>query len=342
VAVSTLLIGLLGAAVASNQPAAISNFVEQTTGISAKAVTAADAELKKLEEADDAALEEIDGWIRENEKFAAEGAGIPKSELNQRIRKRLDEVRKSYEEFLKKYPTHADGHIAYASFLHDIGDEEEAEAKLEKARELDPNNAAAWNNLANHFGHRGPVKKAFEYYEKAISLDPTEPIYYQNFATTVYLFRKDAREHYGITEQEVFTKALDLYAQAMRLDPTNFLLATDLAQSYYGIRPVRTEDALQAWTNAFKLARDEIEREGVHIHLARFKLNDGRFDEARAHLRAVTNDMYAAVKERLTRNIQERETRAKETNSPPVAVEGAPASTGTDPSTNGPPRKSGQ
>ena len=49
---------------------------------------------------------------------------------------------------------------------------------------------------------------------------------------------------------EQLLKALALYAQALKLSLTNFPLATDLAQSYYGIKPVRTADALRSWTNA--------------------------------------------------------------------------------------------
>src|SRR5262249_49780387 len=151
---------------------------------------------------------------------------------------------------------------------------------------------AAYNNLANIYGHDGPVKKAFEYYAKAIELNPNEPVYYHNFGTTVYLFRKDAMEFYGIDEQQVFDKALVLYSNSMRLDPTNFPLASDVAQSYYGIRPTRVEDALKAWTNTLAIAHDQIEREGVYLHMARIKLHAGRFDEARGHLNAVTNSMY--------------------------------------------------
>ena len=69
----------------------------------------------------------------------------------------------------------------------------------------------------------------------------------------------------------MFDKALALYQQAMKLDPENFPLATDYAQSYYGIRPLRTNDALVAWTNALNIARDDVEREGVYLHLARIK-----------------------------------------------------------------------
>ncbi len=100
-----------------------------------------------------------------------------------------------------------------------------------------PKNPAAWNQLANYYGEYGGLTNAFAYYTEAIRLDPTEPVYYQNFATTVYLFRKDAREFYHINEQQVFDKALGLYRQAMKLDPSNLVLATDYAESYYGIKP---------------------------------------------------------------------------------------------------------
>jgi hypothetical protein len=105
----------------------------------------------------------------------------------------------------------------------------------------------------------------------------------------------------------VFDKALDLYRQAMKLDPQNFPLATDYAQSYYGIRPLRTNDALVAWTNALHIARDELEREGVYIHLARVKISIGRFAEAQAHLDAVTNAALADMRNRLQRNLNQRE-----------------------------------
>jgi tetratricopeptide (TPR) repeat protein len=240
---------------------------------------------------------------------------LPAAELKNRIQKRFESVQKGYEDFLKKHPSHARARIAYASFLGDIKDEESAQEQLEKALRYDTNNPAIYNNLANIYGHIGPVKKAFEFYERAIQLNPLEPIYYQNFGTTVFLFRKDVQEHYHIDENQVFAKALDLYSNAMRLDPQDFNLATDVAQTYYGILPMRTEDALKAWTNALSIAHDEIEREGVHIHFARIKLKAARYPEAAAHLDAVTNSMYAELKSRVARNLREAEAAAA-TNAP--------------------------
>jgi tetratricopeptide (TPR) repeat protein len=315
--VKALLIGLLAALVTTNLPAGESNVVKQTTGDSVSLTNAADPvekEYQALLADDDAAQAEVDKWIQENSQFSAKGAGASKEELNRRIRQRFDPIQKAYEDFLKRHPDHARAHVAYGSFLGDLHDEEGAEKHWKKALELDPQNPAVYNNLANLYGHIGPVTNSFAFYTKAIELNPLEPIYYQNFAATIYLFRKDAGEFYGITEQEVFTRALDLYEKAVKLDPDNFPLASDLAQSYYGIKPTRTEDALKAWNYALKIAHDDVEREGVYIHLARFKLNAGRFDEARHDLSSVTNAMYADLKKRVTRSLEDREAQAKGTN----------------------------
>jgi hypothetical protein len=84
---------------------------------------------------------------------------------------------------------------------------------------------------------------------------------------------------------------------------------TDYAETYYGIRPLRTNDALAAWTNALQ---------GVYIHLARIKIAAGRFDEARAQLAAVTNSIYAGLKDRGERNLAAHENAA--TNPAPAVM----------------------
>lgn len=325
---SDLLVGLVSAVLATNQPLAVSNLVQQHTGISVPFVNPNDPveqELQKLLAEDDEASAEVDKWIRDDSNFYKEGAGESRADLRQRILDRFASVRKDYEDFLKRHPDSARGRLAYGSFLNDIGDEEAAIGQYEIAAKLDPKNPAAWNNMANYYGEFSPVTNAFKYYAKAIELDPAEPVYYQNFATTVYLFRKDAREFYGINEQQVFDKALALYREAMKLAPDNFPLATDYAQSYYGIKPMRTNDALTAWTNTLAIAHDELEREGVYLHLARINIAISRFDEARALLAAVTNTALTDLQRRLVRSLADHE--HPPTNTVEEAVESVPVST---------------
>jgi tetratricopeptide (TPR) repeat protein len=322
-----LLIGLLGAVLATNQPQAVSNLIQQSAGISViipNPNDPAEKELDRLMAEDDTAMAEVDKWIRDNNAFAAQGGGESKEDLNARILARLDVVRKHYEDFLRRYPDFAPGHLAYASFLNNIGEEEAAMREDQKALQLDPKNPAVWNNLGNYYGENGPITNAFAYFAKAIELDPTEPVYYQNLAIMVYLYRTDAKAFYHINEQQVFDKSLTFYRKAMQLDPGNFPLATDYAESYYGIRPLRTNDALVAWTNTLQIAHDDVEREGVYIHLARIKMLAGRYAEARAQLDAVTNATYDSLKQTLERSITWRENGATNVNvitnaAPPAA-----------------------
>ena len=220
-----LLIGLVGALIATNQPLAVSNLIQQHTGVSIAVVNPndpAEKALAALMAKDDDVMDQVDKMIRDNDAFAAQGAGESKEALNLRIRARLDAVRKDYKDFLERFPNSARGHLAYGSFLNDIGEEEPAVEQYETAAQLDPKNPAAWNQIANYCGEHGPITNAFVDYAKAIALDPTEPIYYQNLATTVYLFRRDAKTFYGINEDQGFRQG------ARALSPGNAIGPAEL------------------------------------------------------------------------------------------------------------------
>jgi len=227
-------------------------------------------------------------------------------------------VRKRYEAFLERHPNYVRGYLAFGSFLNEINEEDSAKTEFENARQIDPKNPAAWNNLANYYGEYGPVSNSFSYYEEAMRLDSNEPVYIHNLATTVYLFRRDAEQYYHCDEPGVFDKALELYRRAMKVAPNDFLLASDYADSYYEIKPYRTNDMLMAWTNAYNVAQSDAEREGVDIHFARIKMMFGRFAEAQAHLIEVTNQSYGDLKTRMQRNLFQRE--HPETNATDKAV----------------------
>jgi tetratricopeptide (TPR) repeat protein len=321
--VNPLLIGLLGALLATNPAVAASNLLVKTTGVSVQIPDPNDPveqEYRKLLEADDKAQADADGWIKDNQAFSAKGAGVESAVLNLKIEQRFAPVRKAYEDFLLRHPEHARARVAYGSMLGDLGLEDEALVQWEKARETDPKDPAIWNNLANHYGHRGPIAKAFSYYEKAIELKPDEPLYYQNLAVVVYLYRVDAQEYYKIDEARVFQKSLDLYRQAMKLAPKDFALAQDWAQTYYGIKPPRHEEALAAWNEVLRLAGDRLQEEGTLIHLARTEILLGRFQSASNRLEQVTNDVYQVLKKRVQKSLQDKQAKASaaatnETNS---------------------------
>lgn len=317
---SDLTIGLLSALLATNQPQAVSNLVQEQTGISvpltATTTDPVEQELRTVMIADDSAMDEINDWIKTNQVPRSDTNGT--ALLNAKINTRLNDIKHSYQTFLRNHPDSAHGFLAYGSFLTDIGEEDAARAEYENSKLIDPKNPAVWNQLANYYGEYGGLTNAFADYAEAIRLDPNEPVYYQNFATTVYLFRKDAREYFNLTEQQVFDKALGLYQQAIKLEPENLVLATDYAESYYGIKPMRTNDALMAWTNCLKICKDDNEREGVLVHLARVKIYAGMFEEAQGHIDSLTNPAFADMKYRLERMAITYKT--PPTNAEPAAI----------------------
>lgn len=332
-----LLIGLLSVMVATNQPVALSNLVAQKTGVAVTLPNTNDPverEYQKLLADDDAAQAEVDGWIKSNQALGDKTSDVDAAVLRARAQRRFDQVKEAYQAFLKRNPKHARARLAYGSFLNDIQEEDAARVEWEKAKDLDPTDPAAWNNLANWYAHNSPVGKAFEYYEKALQLRPDEATYYENLAIVTYLFRHDAATYYKITQPQVFEKAMALYRKALAMDPENFILATQYAQSYYGFKPAKSDDpeadrkaerehfkeAMAAWRQALKIARDDIEREGVYLHFARLQINAGEFAAAHTNLNRVTNSMYASTKAKLAKKLDGRENPAS-TNGVPVQAQ---------------------
>ena len=57
----------------------------------------------------------------------------------------------------------------------------EAAYRWEKAVQIDPTYAAAWNNLAIAFEQQGNFDRARDAYEKAVELDPKNLLFRQNY-----------------------------------------------------------------------------------------------------------------------------------------------------------------
>jgi Tfp pilus assembly protein PilF len=57
----------------------------------------------------------------------------------------------------------------------------EAIYRWERATQLDPTYAAAFNNLAVAYEHEGQLQKARDAYEKALALDPDNALVRQNY-----------------------------------------------------------------------------------------------------------------------------------------------------------------
>lgn len=287
---------------------------------------AVEREFKTLLARDNAAMTEVHQWFHDNL------AGLKKSPeqrtaLGQLIQQRLAPVRTTYEDFLAKNPDHTRARNAYASFLAHTRNDKEAANQWEIALELDPKSAAAWNNLGVHFGNLAiqlkqlePAQRALASYAKAVEVAPREPLYLHNFATAIAVFRDAAAAHFKIDRTQVLDRALEIYRKATELDPKKFQLASELAETYHDIRPVRVEEGRRAWARALQNARDDSDREWVNLQLALLEANAGDLVAARQQLAKSSGQHYTELHRRLAKALGVPVINSPKTNAAPCEL----------------------
>jgi tetratricopeptide (TPR) repeat protein len=238
-------------------------------------------------------------------------------------RRRLEN---DYRHFLSDYPRHTRAMVAFGSLLYDQGRKEEGIRWWEKAVALDPREAYAYNNIANHYGHSGRPADALKLYDKAIALEPAEPVFRFNWATTCVVFRNEAHAVYGWTTEEIFQHSLDQFRKARDLAPHDFELAIAYAQTFYAMPKPDWQEAYRAWKFCLDQAPTDPQRQYVYANLARASVELGRYDEARQWSAKLTSDGQNGVRRGLERRIAERSKAVGPsvvTNAPTTGVSGA-------------------
>lgn len=290
-------------------------------------------ELDTIVKLDDLVHEEIEQWLEQAETNRLADTAT-RAALNLKIKQRREIVHAAYEKFVRRHPDHVRARILWGSFLREAGLDKEALTQWEEARRLAPTNAVIWNNLGNFYAEEGPATNAFVHFGKAVELEPRQPLYHQQLARCLLVHDEAAAEWYGLTRQQVIRKAQESLRRACELAPTNFALATELAQTYYLLKLPLTgnhtndwqaaqklsDEALAAWEAARKLAGTERERQGVLLHQARILISAERWSEARRLLVQVQDPSWAGLKVELEARLA-----AREKGSPPESPTAAPS-----------------
>lgn len=273
--------------------------------VKATATKSADAEFKALLARDEDARQDMSRWLTETAARDEHFADKPHNVLSLRMEHRLQLVCDAYAAFRARHPDHNAAEMLEDAFRADITEDLAAVRHWEAGRAEVPGSPAPWNELAHHLGHSGRTVEAFVCFEKSLSLSPREAVYFFDFATALLLYRSDAARHYKLTEQAVFEKVLILYRRGMRLEPDSFAHATGYAETFYLITPARPDEGVAAWKHAFSLADTDAERDQVRTHLARYAINAGHPNLARAYLVQVNEPRLEPVKLSLLRRVNE-------------------------------------
>jgi len=234
-----------------------------------------------------------------------------------RWKAQLHRLEGDYKHFLNDHPGHSRAMVAYGSLLYDQHREDEGMRWWEKAIAVNPQEAYAYNDLANDYGHNGHADKALRYYQKAIDLAPTEPIFRFNWATTCQMFRNESKAVYGWSKEEIFQHSLEQFRQARDLVPQDFEMASTYAETFYMMPKPDWQGAYDGWQFCLKQPLDDQQRQHVYANLARTCVRLGRIDEARQWLAKLTDNGQASVRRSLERKIDQTTAASlAQTNSP--------------------------
>lgn len=168
--------------------------------------------------------------------------------------------------------------------------------------------AEFWNDWGNEYGHSGPVTNMFVCYMNAVRVMPHDAVYHRNLATSLFMFRKDAKEFYHVNEEQVFNMAIREYRKAMVLEPDNYELAKEYALIYYAMRPFRGDEAYKSWVKVLELAKKTPQTESiqeVYMNLGRIEYMRGNFASAKTWLNKVTLPSQVEIKNILLTRVAE-------------------------------------
>lgn len=238
-----------------------------------------------------------------------------------RLKVELRRLEGDYKHFLHDHPRHTRAMVAFGSLLYDQHREDEGMHWWERAIVIDPQEAYAYNDLANDYGHNGHADKALRYYQKAIDLAPTEPIFRFNWATTCQMYRNESQAVYGWSKEEIFQHALEQFRAARDLVPQDFGMATAYAETFFMMPKPDWQGAYEGWQFCLQQPLDDQQRQLVYANIARTCIRLGRIDEARQWLVKLTDSGQASVRRSLERKIEQTTAASLAlTNSPSVVA----------------------
>ncbi len=220
-----------------------------------------------------------------------------------RLREQQAELLVKYDTFVATHPEHVDGLVAHADLLAQSGDRAKSLDQLETAARLAGNRVELWRELVDRSIHFGEVQRAFPACESALKLAPDDLGLLRTFANSIFVYRRDAMEHYHMDEAEAFDRALKLLKRAVDLYPQNMDIALDFAGSFYSIKPTRHVEAIAAWDHVRKISTSEFDRQNATLHIARFLIRVGERQKAGVLLAEVTLPEHSIHKGRVSRLI---------------------------------------
>lgn len=216
---------------------------------------------------------------------------------------RLRDLEAELKHFLNDHPQHVGAMVSYGEVLAGLDREAEAVTWWQKALVTpaagppdELSQAHAYNNLGQYSGENGHAADALRYHQRACELAPNESMFHYNWALTCSLFRNEAHEVYGWSNDEVYQHSLDEYRKAREMAPGEFSFARGYAEALY-LMPQRDWTLVyDAWKFCLEQQLDPKQRQHLYAQLALASVNLQRNDEARQWLVKIDDKQYLAMR----------------------------------------------
>jgi tetratricopeptide (TPR) repeat protein len=189
-----------------------------------------------------------------------------------------EKVVRAYEELIQRYPNHAPARNAYAQFLWLIGRREPAFAQWTRAYQIDPSDAATASALGGYYLAAGEVPQALDFFQKAVALEPRNPLFHYQLGNAAFLFRHELEKSGDPKTPAALEFALEHLRVASELAPFNEDLARGYAETFYALPNPAWEQALAAWERYLELTTN---KQFAYSHIARVQIKLGRLEQAR-------------------------------------------------------------
>lgn len=192
--------------------------------------------------------------------------------------------------------------LALGEFLWDAGDQSRAFAEWKAAEQLEPRNPRVIDHLAECAIARGEMHVAAALYSRALSIEPRNAARHFAFANVCFVFRHEQLEPAHPDAADQLGQALEHFAEASRLAPTNADYARAYAECFYALPAPDWEAALAAWKHFETITANP---NFALVHLARVSLKLGQLGAASAYLEKLQLPDGKGIKARLAGQLEE-------------------------------------
>ena len=244
-----------------------------------------------------------DEWIAQNPAQETRAGEKLPFEMSCRLGHRYYKVRRTLEKFVEAHPDHEGAVLELDHFTRVMTEKIAAVLEWEALRNEAPASPNAWHSLAAYYNNQGLLSRAFQCYEKAVSLPQESAAVVEDLAVTQFMFRSDAAAFYSLSADAMVERSLATYRRAMALEPRNLSLARHFAECFFVLRPLRATEGLRAWENVLSLAGSEVETHEALVNCARYAVVVGRLGQARLFLARLTRPEFAEHKDRIERSL---------------------------------------